>query len=332
VVAAGVDAGIGFSRGRSVVTTDSVLLLDGRTRSVEAHAQVGSAPSQTAVGAGEVWVLNSADNTVSEISPERSKLVATFAAGLAPVGLAAGHGRLWVGNAATTSVSNEEGTMFPASLSQLDPTTRSALRTISPAHRFEDTSLYRRLPGQRELAVGAGSVWAIGEDGHVLRLDERSGSQRRLSTTGDSLAFGGGELWVDQAGTQLLRVDPRTDRVDFTYLLSAGPGLTDGFGSVWVTDPVQGLLWRLTPGPPLQIRSIPVSDGVTAVAASAGAVWVASVFSNEVERIDPAANRVTATIRLPAPKTSPRPRAACGSPRETRRRRQPPCRPGPADR
>jgi branched-chain amino acid transport system substrate-binding protein len=301
LVGAGVAAGIAFSSGRSRVVADSVLLLDGRSGSVDAHAQVGSAPSQIAVGAGEVWVLNSADNTISEIDPEQSRPVATFAAGLAPVGLAAGDGRLWVGNAAAKSASSAEGTMFPASLSQLDPITRSPLRTIALAHRFEDTSLYGRLPGQRELVVGAGSVWAIGEDGHVLRLDERSGAQRRLSTTGDSLAFGGGELWVDQAGTQLLRVDPRTDRVDFTYPLSAGPALTDGFGSVWVTDPVQGLLWRLTPGPPLQIRSIPVTDGATAVAASAGAVWVASVFSNQVERIDPATNRVTATIRLPAP-------------------------------
>jgi DNA-binding SARP family transcriptional activator/ABC-type branched-subunit amino acid transport system substrate-binding protein/DNA-binding beta-propeller fold protein YncE len=309
VVAAGVAAGLAFSGGRSGVIADSVVLLDGRTGGVEAHAQVGEAPSQIAVGAGEVWVLNSADNTISEIDPERGKLVATFAAGLAPVGLAAGDGRLWVGNAATTSASAAEGTMFPASLSQLDATTRSPLRTIALAHRFEDTSLYGRLPGQRELAVGAGSVWAIGEDGHVLRLDERSGAQRRLSTTGDSLAFGGGELWVDQAGTRLLRVDPRTDRVDLTYSLSAGPGLTAGFGSVWVTDPVQGLLWRLTPGPPPQLRSIPVSEGVTAVAASAGAVWVASVFSNQVERIDPATNRVTATIRLPAPQDlAPAPR------------------------
>jgi DNA-binding SARP family transcriptional activator/ABC-type branched-subunit amino acid transport system substrate-binding protein len=301
LVAAGAAAVVGFGEGRSGSTADSLLLLDGRSGGVDAHTQVGSAPSQIAVGAGRVWVLNSDDNTISEVTEGPSKLVATFAAGLAPVGLAAGDGRLWVGNAATTSVSAAEGTMFPSSLSQLDPNTRSPLRTISLAHRFEGNGLYGRLPGQREMAVGAGSVWVIGEDGHVLRLDERSGTQRRLSVTGDSLAFGADELWVDQAGSQLLRVDPRTDRVDFSYPLSAGPGLTVGFGSVWVTDPVQGLIWRLTAGPPLQIRSIAASDGVTAVAASAGAVWAASVFSNQVDRIDPATNRATLTIRLTAP-------------------------------
>jgi branched-chain amino acid transport system substrate-binding protein len=301
VAAAGAAAATDLGGGRSTVTADSLLLLDGRTGRVDEHAHVGSAPSQIAVGADGVWVLNSADNTISEVSPRQGRLVATFAAGVAPVGLAAGDGRLWVGNAPTTSDSAAEGTMFPASLSQLDPSTRSPLRTVRLSHRFEGNGLYGRLPGQREMAVGAGSLWVIGVDGHVLRLDERSGVQRRLPLTADSLAFGGGELWIDQAGMQVLRVDPRTNRVDFSYPLQAGPGLAVGFGSVWVTDPVQGLVWRLTPGPPQQIRSIPVADGVTAVAASDGAVWVASVFDDEVDRIDPAGNQVTTKIRLTAP-------------------------------
>ena len=130
--------------------------------------------------------------------------------------------------------------------------------------------------------MGAGSVWAIAEDGRLLRLDAATGAtQHRFALTADSLAFGGGELWIDQAGSQVLRVDPRTDRVDFSYPLPAGPGIAVGFGSAWVADPVQGLVWRVTPGPRVQLRSIPVTEGATAVAASGGA---ALARSDQVKR------------------------------------------------
>src|SRR5262249_34988591 len=160
-----------------------------------------------AVDAKGIWVLNSADNTIPRIDPASMKVVATFAAGSAPVGLASGAGALWVGNAAARPASDVEGTMLPASMTELDPSTRTAVRTVALPHSFVSNVLYGRLPGQHEIVVGGGSVWTIAEDGRVLRLDQRNGALlRRLQVPADSLAFGGGELWIDQAGQRVLRL------------------------------------------------------------------------------------------------------------------------------
>jgi DNA-binding SARP family transcriptional activator/ABC-type branched-subunit amino acid transport system substrate-binding protein len=280
---------------------NSLTLVDDRDGTIASQAAVGSVPSQIAVGAGGVWVLNSADNTVTRVDPRSGKAVATFAVGSSPVALVASANALWVGNAAASAASAVEGTMLPATLTEFDPVSRTATRTIALPHAFVSNVLYGRLPGQHELVVGGGSLWAIGEDGHVVRIDPQSGRTRRLPVTADSLAFGAGELWIDQAGAQVLRLDPGTNSVDFSYPLPAGPGISYGFGAAWIADPVQGLVWRLTAGPTVRIRSIPVAEGTTAVAASPRGVWASSVFGNEAVRIDPNTNRVTVSIRLIAP-------------------------------
>jgi branched-chain amino acid transport system substrate-binding protein len=259
-------------------------------------------PSQIAVAPGGVWVLNSADNTISQVDPRSGRLVATFAAGSAPVALAAGNGALWVGNAAARLPSEVEGTMFPASVTQLDPATRGALRTSELPHAFVSNVLYGRLPGQHELVAGAGSLWVIAEDGHVLRFGPaHSGRPVRLPFTADSLSFGGGRLWADLAGQGVVAVDPRSDRIVFEYPLPAGPGIAYGFGSLWVVDPVQGIVWRITPGRVVQVLAIHAPPGVTAVTATKHAVWASSVFANEVVRIDPESNRVSTTVVVSAP-------------------------------
>jgi DNA-binding SARP family transcriptional activator/ABC-type branched-subunit amino acid transport system substrate-binding protein len=283
------------------VVANSLTLVRG-SGGIASEVGVGLQPSQIAVGAGAVWTLNSTDNTITRVDPTSDKAVATFAAGSSPVAIAASPDALWIGNAGAIAGSAVEGTMLPASLTKLDPVSRAPIRTVALPRSFVSNVLYGRLPGQHELVVGGGSVWVIAQDGHVIRLDVHTGALRgRLSVTADALAFGGGELWIDQAGSQVLRLDPRTNRVDFSYPLPAGPGIAYGFGSAWIADPVQGLLWRLTVGPGVQLRSIPVADGTTAVAASSRAVWASSVFANTVNMIDPRSNRVTETISLTAP-------------------------------
>jgi YVTN family beta-propeller protein len=283
-------------------TPNSLALLDGRSGRITAQSGLGSAPSQIAIGDGGIWVLNSDDDTISQIDPSGRTLLATFAVGSRPVGVAAGDGVLWVGNATSSTESQVEGTMLPSSLSELDPAHRTVLRTIALPHSFVSDVLYGRLPGQRELVVGGGSVWVVAPDGRLLRIDAHTGRLvRRYTVTADSLAFGGGDLWIDQEGTQVLRLDPRTNRVDFSYPLPAGPGIAYGLGAAWVADPAQGLVWRIQPGPQVRVRSIAAPSGVTAVGVGGGKVWTASVLVNEVALIDPGSNRVTSIIRINAP-------------------------------
>jgi len=288
-------------RGAAGVKPNSLVLLRSTSGTIAAQVGVGSRPSQIAVGAGAVWVLNSDDNTVTEIDSATRKAVVTFGVGPRPVAIAAGSGALWLESGPASTGSQVEGSMLPATLAKLDPTTRTAMQTVHLPTAFVGTA-YNRLPGQRLIVVGAGSVWTVGGDYRLLRLDARTGRVlRRYPFTADSLAFGDGRLWIVEQGHQVLRLDPRTNRVDLTYPLAAGPGVAVGFGSAWVADPVQGLVWRLYPGPRRRLRSIPVGQGAFALAVGGGAVWSSNTILDEAIRIDPRTNRTDATVPLTAP-------------------------------
>jgi DNA-binding SARP family transcriptional activator/ABC-type branched-subunit amino acid transport system substrate-binding protein/DNA-binding beta-propeller fold protein YncE len=287
--------------GAGGVRPNSLVLLRSGSGAIAAQVGVGSRPSQIAVGAGAVWVLNSDDNTVTEVDPATRKAVVTFGVGPRPVALAAGSGALWLESGPASTGSQGEGSMLPATLTRLDPTTRTATQSVHLPTAFVATA-YGRLPGQRLIVVGAGSVWTVGGDYRLLRLDARSGRLlRRYPFTADSLAFGAGRLWIVEEGHQVLRLDPRTNRVDLTYPLAAGPGVAVGFGSAWVADPVQGLVWRLYPGPRRRLRSIPVGQGAFAVAVGGGAVWSSNTILDEAIRIDARTNRPDGTVPLTAP-------------------------------
>lgn len=300
LAAAALAAGLLLSGGGNGVRPNSLLLLDGTTGKLAADTGVGSRPSQVTDGAGAVWVLNSDDNTITEIDPASGRAVATFATGSRTVGIAASADALWLANAETTG-STQEGTSLPRSLTKIDPTTRAPLLTRALPAKY-DLAYYTRLPGQRIMVVGAGSVWVVARDYRLLRVNAGTGRiLKRFSFGADSLAFGGGELWLVQQGSHVLRIDPRTNRVDLTFPLAAGPGIEYGFGSAWVADPVQSLVWRITPGTPTRARSIPVASGSTAVTVSAHAVWLTSILADAVTRVDPRTNRANLRVALTAP-------------------------------
>jgi branched-chain amino acid transport system substrate-binding protein len=96
------------------------------------------------------------------------------------------------------------------------------------------------------------------------------------------------------------RVDPRTNRVGQTIRVPTSDlvGIAVGAGSVWATDPVSGVIWRIQPGPQPAERTIPVGFGVTQVAFGAGDVWAANDATGTVTRIDPRTNQVTWTSQV----------------------------------
>jgi DNA-binding SARP family transcriptional activator/DNA-binding beta-propeller fold protein YncE len=278
------------------VRANSVVLLDARSGKVDAQIGVGSLPSQIAVGAGAVWVLNSGDDTVTEIDPGSRRPVATFATATQVVGIAAAGGALWL-----ASSSGSRGYVLPVSLTKVDPGTRATLLTVPLPVKYLK-AVYTRFPGERIVVAGGGSVWVVDGEYRLVRIDARTGDvQRRFTFGADALAFGGGELWLVQQGSRVLRLDPKTNRVDLTFPLAAGTSLDYGFGSAWVADPVQSLVWRISPGIPARARSIAVATGSTAVTAAAHAVWASSALTNEVTRIDPETNRADTEIALTAP-------------------------------
>jgi branched-chain amino acid transport system substrate-binding protein len=279
------------------------------------YTQVGKTPSTIAVGEGAVWVLNADDRTISKIDPETNE-VETFGTGGITTDLAVGEGAVWVGNGAAGDLTNT------TSVSRVDPDTTSVSETqVLPAPRTTpDVRLaaeYRTL-GVSQLAVGAGAVWAINPDLSVSRIDPDTGKRVAIipMKAGAAIAAGKEGVWAlaaDFDSSQVLRIDPRTNRVRQRIEVGASglTGLAVGGGSVWATDVEEGLLWRIEPGPDPTTRTIDVGFGATAVSYGDGAVWVANFVRDEISRVDVGTNEVTDTIRMAG--TPPSVSAAAGT-------------------
>ena len=204
--------------------------------------------------------------------------------------------------------SSAQAMCFPSDkmlLKRLDPQTGEEVAAIPLEGFFAEAS------GQ--VAVGAGSVWAVGasEDSHlVLRVDSetnRVADKIPLDSAPTSLAFGHGSVWVASSGRGTLsRIDPRTGEV--TAKIEVGRGAADvaadgGSGDVWVAcyggaEPEHNQLSRVDPEANRVVAQIPIVEpaqygGPQGVAMGEGAVWAQGARGG-LFKVDPATNEVVA--------------------------------------
>lgn len=296
--------GGGHSRAHPVpVSGNSVASIDPATATVAADVPVGGTPTAIAAGEGAVWVLNADDQTVSRIDPS-SREAKTFGTGGVPTDLAAGEGGLWVGNGRR----DKRQFVGPSatSVSRFDPNTTGLRTTVS----LPRSAFGRSNTNTDHLAVGAGSVWAVGPDFSVSRIDP--GTTEVISQTrpigAEAVAAGPEGVWTLTTSGALVRLDRRGPRIDVAA--SALAGLAVGEGAVWAVAPYEGVLWRVdSQAQQLVARPIRVGHGASAVTVGAGSVWVANALRGTVSRVDPRRGRVTATIKVGG---TPRRLAAAG--------------------
>ncbi|MDB5538558.1 MAG: hypothetical protein JWQ89_285 [Devosia sp.] len=113
------------------------------------------------------------------------------------------------------------------------------------------------------IAVGGGSVWAVGfEDRHIWL-------RRYSATTGE-----------EQSKTAI----------------AGGVCVAIGEGSVWVSDTYHDAVLRLDLGSGELLATIPVAGQPRFLAVGEEAVWVITQMDGLVHRIDPASNTLTASI------------------------------------
>jgi DNA-binding SARP family transcriptional activator/ABC-type branched-subunit amino acid transport system substrate-binding protein/streptogramin lyase len=278
------------------VAGDSVVAVDPEGGRILAAVPVGATPSAITAGEGAIWTLNSDDRTISRIDPE-TKAVRTLGIGAIPTDVAAGGGGVWVGNGGKLGKAQFAGVTATA-ITRLDPRTGAAVGTTPLTRRGNASSN----ASEQHIAVAGDSVWAINPDFSVSRLDAEKAkvvvTVRGVRALG--IAAGPAGIWVLTDEGEVARIDPARSAFGQRIGLAATTltGLAVGAGSVWVTDPYDGTLWRVTPGPnPLQ-RTIDVGTGADSVAFGDGAVWVANSLRGTLTRVDPASNRVTRTLAL----------------------------------
>ena len=213
-------------------------------------------------------------NSVARIDPAGPKIESYQQnVGRNPVAIAVGLGGVWVANA-------EDGTV-----TRLDPATGKAERTISAGGG-----------DLNDIAVGLGSVWvANGNDGTITQIDPhtdlpappiRLGRQTIAPNPVFYIAVDSRYVWAT-LGNQLLRIHPKTNRVDPRRVNVGTPtGLAIGGGSVWVTTESRRLLRidarkaTLTDSKPLS-----TSEGVFAPVFFRRSLWL--VAYPQVLQIDP---------------------------------------------
>jgi DNA-binding SARP family transcriptional activator/ABC-type branched-subunit amino acid transport system substrate-binding protein len=281
---------------------NAVAAVDTSGRSVS-YTSAGTTPGNVVVGEGGVWVLDADDRTITRIDPKTRRVVKTFATSAEPTDLAVGDGAIWVGSAEADHGEVETGATTNL-VSRVDPaSTDVATSTHLPG---PEAAIAAQTLGVSGIAVGPHAVWALDPDGSISRIDPATGHLVAHVEAKRAAAIAAGDagawfLTTTPTGTPAVaRIDPRTNTVDQTIPVATSDlvGIAVGAGSVWATNPFDGVIWRIIPGSATVERTIPVGFGATQVAFGGGAIWTANLANGTVSRIDPRTNDVTATRQL----------------------------------
>jgi hypothetical protein len=178
--------------------------------------EVGGNPVAVAVGAGAVWVIDAARQTLTMLNPHTRDTVGQprrVAGG--PFAVAVGAGAVWVAAA------------------------DGAVRAYDP-HTVRPVGPPARVPGANGLAVGGGGVWVSSRRaGTVTRIDARTHRTGRPISVGRGpadIAIGFDAVWVANAdGASISRIDPRRGRAVKSIAVGARQVLAVavGDGAVW---------------------------------------------------------------------------------------------------
>jgi YVTN family beta-propeller protein len=133
----------------------------------------------------------------------------------------------------------------------------------------------------RELAVGAGSLWALGDalDRRMWRLDARSGEVQatiKLGFAPTSAAVANDRLWItDGLRDRVVPFDVNEEKPLEPVRVGRGPsGIGAGAGSIWVANTLDGTVSRIDPESSRVVATIGVGTAARALTAGRRGVWV----------------------------------------------------------
>jgi YVTN family beta-propeller protein len=223
-------------------------------------------------GGGEGVV---APNSVGLIDVSSNDLVGHVPVGIRPGPVVAGEDSVWVGN-------RDDKT-----LTRIDSSSHEVVRTIG----LDATPT--------GVADGEGGVWvAEGSAGAVARIDSElndvaktigglTGTVRVSGTPTGSVTVGSGSVWAAFGSSDVVRIDPATDRViarGFAGFSAAA--IAHGEGAVWVVNRASNTVSQISPITSRKIADINVGQGPSGIAVGGGALWVSDTEDDAVSRID----------------------------------------------
>jgi YVTN family beta-propeller protein len=316
VVAAAALAAILLTREPAQASTaGSVIRIDPEGGRMTARYRVSAHPGAITTGAGRVWLGDYRDDALWTLEPHTGELRRVTSVG-EPRDLTAVGGKIYVVTDSVTdgysasgfngtvtrydavtgvreskldlyscTVAGGEGVLWSMGFSgnKRLSTGLGALRIVRSVELpyREPSSIGTTRLNQRDLAVGYGSVWVLGDgiDRRLWRLDRSSGrilATIELPFIPRTVAAGEGGVWVSAPlDDRVLRIDPKTNTITATIRTGRGTsGVAAGAGSVWVTSTIDGTVSRIDPRTAKVVDEIDVGGQPREIALGAGGVWV----------------------------------------------------------
>jgi YVTN family beta-propeller protein len=293
----------------------SLVRIDPRSGDATASYRVSAHPGAVTTGAGRVWLGDFRDGVIWMLEPHTGELSRINSIG-PPRDLTAVGGKIYVvsdspdvftqvftGTVArydavtgvrerkldlyTCTVAGGEGVLWSMGLFgdkrlSTDSGELRVLRDVAIPYRTPTSVATTRL-NQRDLAVGYGSVWALGDgiDRRMWRLDRSTGrvlATIELPFIPRSVAVGEGAVWVTAPlDDRVLEIDPKTNAITaVTHTGRGTSGVAAGAGSVWVTNTIDGEVSRIDPRTAEVVDEIDVGGRPREIAVGADGVWVTS--------------------------------------------------------
>jgi DNA-binding beta-propeller fold protein YncE len=295
--------------GTTVDQADSLVRVDPvRGEVAQASALAGRRATAVITCAGFVWVTH-VGGTVSEIDPRNAAAkvirVGGTAVDVADVGSLAAvvsgppSNSVTVIDASYGEISGvvrlpgapsaaSSATSFGADVWVANPNAHELDRLVAPytgiAARIALPAGPRARQGARKyngVAVGAGSVWVVGDtrDPTLWRVDPTT--QRVIATiplpfAPRDVAAGSRGIWlVNRRDDAVVRVDPRTNRFAATIRVGRSPSaVAIGEGEVWVSNELDGTVSRIEPKRNVVDGTISVGSAPIDLTAGLGALWI----------------------------------------------------------
>jgi virginiamycin B lyase len=226
--------------------------------------------SGLAYGFGSIWVPGCKDHSLERLDETTGKTTAQILADPATSegGITVGAGSVWMVIKPATLIRIDPATNTIAS--RLDLPSESANPVFGDGFVWVSSFAHNQLlkidpksnaivatipvgPQPRFLTVGAGSVWTLNQrDGTISRVDMATGKlianiECGIPGEGGEIAYGAGSIWAAMFDFPLTQVDVATNKVVHQWSGKGGDGVRFGFGSVWLSNLLQGTVWRIKP-------------------------------------------------------------------------------------
>ena len=258
------------------IGTNSVARMNADDGSVQLTGELGERPGASAIGFGSLWVAQPDRGVVARLALDTGSVTDTIRVGNAPSGVAVGEGAVWVTNAGDGTVS------------RIDPETN------------EESQQLQAGASPTGIAIGDGVLWvADSVGGTLLRVDPTTQETVEVALAGlpSGVAFTADAVWVSVSPNSVARIDPSDASVVFSKQVGNGPtAVVSTFGSVWVTNHLDGTVTRLEPSTGSTQATIPVGQGPNALAAAGGSLWVGNELEDTIVAIDPTTNDLDASV------------------------------------